>query len=165
MIKSKENGSLLIANMKKLKALFIFIFLVSCTSNTIFEKPKDLIPKDTMGLLMQDMMIASSAKFVKNKKLQKKINYMAFVYDKYKIDSIRFQKSNFYYTSNIDLYEEIIAEAKKELEVKKEFYKHRKRTLDSIKNDSIKKSKIKLDSIKKSEIILDTLKADIILKK
>lgn len=157
MMKLKENESLLIANMKKLSSLFIFIFLVSCTSNTIFKKPEDLIPKDTMSLLMQDMMIASSAKFVKNKKLQKKINYMAFVYDKYKIDSIRFQKSNFYYTSKIDLYEEIIADVKKELEVKKEFYTKRKSTLDSIKKDAIKKSKIKVDTIK-SEIILDTLK-------
>ena len=157
MMKLKENESLLIANMKKLSSLFIFIFLVSCTSNTIFKKQEDLIPKDTMSLLMQDMMIASSAKFVKNKKLQKKINYMAFVYDKYKIDSIRFQKSNFYYTSKIDLYEEIIADVKKELEVKKEFYTKRKSTLDSIKKDAIKKSKIKVDTIK-SEIILDTLK-------
>jgi len=155
--KLKENGSLLIANMKKLSSLFIFIFLVSCTSNTIFKKPEDLIPKDTMSLLMQDMMIASSAKFVKNKKLQKRINYMAFVYDKYKIDSIRFQKSNFYYTSKIDLYEEIITDAKKELEVKKEFYKKRKSTLDSIKKDAIKKSKIKVNTIK-SDVILDTLK-------
>tara|TARA_B110000902_G_scaffold142093_1_gene164032 strand:- start:15583 stop:16068 length:486 start_codon:yes stop_codon:yes gene_type:complete len=157
MTKLKENGSLLIANMKKLSSLFIFIFLVSCTSNTIFKKPEDLIPKDTMSLLMQDMMIASSAKFVKNKKLQKRINYMAFVYDKYKIDSIRFQKSNFYYTSKIDLYEEIITDAKKELEVKKEFYKKRKSTLDSIKKDAIKKSKIKVNTIK-SDVILDTLK-------
>ena len=82
---------------------------------------------------------------------------MAFVYDKYKIDSIRFQKSNFYYTSKIDLYEEIITDAKKELEVKKEFYKKRKSTLDSIKKDAIKKSKIKVNTIK-SDVILDTLK-------
>ncbi|MDC0177789.1 DUF4296 domain-containing protein [Polaribacter sp.] len=157
MMKLKENGSLLIANMMKLSSIFIFIFLVSCTSNTIFKKPEDLIPKDTMSLLMQDMMIASSAKFVKNKKLQKRINYMAFVYEKYKIDSIRFQKSNFYYTSKIDLYEEIITDAKKGLEVKKEFYKKIKSTLDSIKKDANKKSKINVNTIKR-DIILDTLK-------
>ena len=81
--------------MKKLSFLLLFIFLISCTSNTIFEKPKDLIPRDTMSLLIQDMMIASSAKFVKNKNKEKKINYMSFVYDKYKIDSLRFHNSNF----------------------------------------------------------------------
>ena len=52
--------------MKKLSYLLLFIFLASCTSNTIFKKPEDLIPSDTMSLLMQDMMVASSAKFVKN---------------------------------------------------------------------------------------------------
>jgi hypothetical protein len=145
--------------MKKLSFLLLFIFLVSCTSNTIFEKPKDLIPRDTMSLLMQDMMIASSAKFVKNINNQKKVTYMAFVYDKYKIDSLRFQNSNYYYTSKIDLYEEIINDAKVQLEKKKDFYSNIKTTQDSIRNDSIKKikRKKKLDTIDTSDIVLDTL--------
>ena len=118
--------------MKKISLLLLFIFLASCTSNTIFKKPKDLIPKDTMSLLLQDMMIASSAKFVKNINKQKKINYISFVYDKYKIDSIRFQNSNFYYISKIDLYEEIITDAKVKLENKKKFFTKLKATQDSI---------------------------------
>jgi hypothetical protein len=118
--------------MKKISLLLLFIFLVSCTSNTIFKKPKDLIPKDTMSLLVQDMMIASSAKFVKNINKQKKINYISFVYDKYKIDSVRFQNSNFYYISKIDLYEEIITDAKVKLENKKKFFTKLKATQDSI---------------------------------
>jgi hypothetical protein len=118
--------------MKKISLLLLFIFLVSCTSNTIFKKPKDLIPKDTMSLLVQDMMIASSAKFVKNINKQKKINYISFVYDKYKIDSVRFQNSNFYYISKIDLYEEIITDAKVKLENKKKFFTKLKAKQDSI---------------------------------
>jgi len=118
--------------MKKISLLLLFIFLVSCTSNTIFKKPKDLIPKDTMSLLVQDMMIASSAKFVKNINKQKKINYISFVYDKYKIDSVRFQNSNFYYISKIDLYEEIITDAKVKIENKKKFFTKLKATQDSI---------------------------------
>ena len=150
--------------MKKLSYLFIFIFLVSCTSNTIFKKPKDLIPRDTMSLLMQDMMIASSAKFVKNKNLQKKINYMAYIYDKYQIDSLRFQNSNFYYTSKIDLYEEIINDVKVQLEEKKEFYSKMSAERDSIRRDSVNKSKIKiedLDTLEKPKNIIDTLKKDL----
>ena len=108
MMTSKANVSLLIVNMNKISYLLIFIFLVSCTSNTIFEKPKDLIPKDTMSLLVQEMMIASSAKFIKNKNLERKINYMPLVYDLFKIDSIRFQSSNLYYLSKIDLYQDTI---------------------------------------------------------
>lgn len=140
--------------MKKLSYLLVFIFLGSCTSNTIFKKPEDLIPRDTMTLLIQDMMIASSAKFVKNKNEQKKINYMAFVYDKYKIDSLRFQSSNFYYTSKIDLYEEMIQDVQTGLDQKKEFYNKISTRKDSIRKDSIKKRALKLkktDSIKLSE--------------
>ncbi len=127
--------------MKKISLLLIFIFLSSCTSNTIFKRPEDLIPKDTMSLLIQDMMIASSAKFIKNTNKQKKINYMSFVYDKYKIDSVRFQNSNFYYISKIDLYEEIITDAKVKLENKKKFFTKLKATQDSI--NKLKRKKIR----------------------
>ena len=108
-LKGKE--LLLIDKMKKNSYLFLFILLVSCTSNTIFEKPKDLIPKDTMSLLLQEMMISSSAKFIKNKNNQKNINYMPFVYENFKIDSTRFKSSNYYYMSKIDVYQEILENA------------------------------------------------------
>ena len=147
MMKLKENVSLLIVNMKKTSYILSLLFLVSCTSNTIFEEPKDLIPRDTMNLLMQDMMIASSAKYVKNINQQKKINYMPFIYDKYKIDSTRFQKSNLYYTSKIDLYQEIINDVKTQLEEKKEFYGKISSRRDSIRKDSIRKVNLKIKKI------------------
>ena len=67
MMKLKENASLLIANMKNIFYIFLLILLGSCTSNTIFEKPENLIPKDTMSLLVQEMSIATSAKYINNK--------------------------------------------------------------------------------------------------
>ena len=137
--------------MKKISCLFVFIFLASCTSNTIFEKPKDLIPRDTMSLLLQEMMIASSAKYIKNKTNQKNINYMPFVYDKFKIDSTRFESSNFYYMSKIDLYQEILENAKINLETRNEVFKKINTRLDSIKKDStqmVRNKLKKLDSLK-----------------
>ena len=152
--------------MKKLSYLLLFIFLASCTSNTIFKEPEDLIPRDTMSLLMQDMMIASSAKFVKNVNKQTKINYMGFVYNKYQIDSARFQRSNYYYTSKIDLYEEIMDDAKTQLENKKEFYSEISTRKDSVRNDSIKKNikKEVLDTIDISDVVLDTINNGLNLK-
>jgi hypothetical protein len=139
MIKLKEKESPLIANMKNISYLLIFVFLVSCTSNTIFEKPKDLIPKDTMSLLIQEMMIASSAKHVKNKNFERKIEYMSLVYDQFKIDSTRFQTSNLYYMSKIDVYQEIFVNAKVRLEKQKAFYEEINNKKDSIGIDSLKK--------------------------
>ncbi|MGB0879334.1 MAG: DUF4296 domain-containing protein [Polaribacter sp.] len=123
--------------MKNYCLFFCVFALVSCTSNTIFKAPKDLIPKDTMRLLIQEMMIASSAKSIKNINLEKKISYMPFVYDKFKIDSVRFQNSNFYYMTKIDVYQEIFTDAKTALQKKKEELSNLKKRLDSIRRDSI----------------------------
>ena len=136
--------------MKKISSIFIFLFLVSCTSNTIFEKPQNLIPSDTMSLLLQEMVIASSAKFMKNKGQQKNINYMPLVYEKFKIDSSRFETSNQYYMSTIDKYQEILEGAKASLGSRNEVFKKIKKRLDSLRKDSIdiaKKNQKKLDSI------------------
>lgn len=149
--------------MKKNSYIFVLLILFSCTSNTIFKKPKDLIPKDSMSLLIQEMYIASSAKFIKNKSQQNKINYMPFVYEVYNIDSSRFQNSNYYYMSKIDEYEVILTDAKTNLEKRKKNLNGLKAKLDSVRKDSLKKLKkpklMLLDSFKKPKVFLDTLKA------
>jgi hypothetical protein len=153
MMKLKENASLLIDKMKNISYLLIFIFLMSCTSNTILEEPKDLIPKDSMHLLIQEMMIASSAKYVKNKNLETKIEYMSLVYDQFKIDSARFQTSNLYYMSKIDVYQKIFEDAKSSLEKQKKVYDDIATRKDSIRKDSLNKRK----GLKKRITIGDSL--------
>jgi len=150
-----ENVSILIDKMKKIFYFFSIIFFLSCTSNTILEKPKDLIPKDSMTLLIEEMMIASSSKFIKNKFQETEINYMTLLYERFKIDSSRFQTSNLYYMSKVDIYKKILEQATKNLEAKKEIYASKKTKLDSLRKDSIKKIKTTpkiLDSIKKLEL-------------
>lgn len=152
---SEENDSLLIDKMKNICCFFGVLFLFSCTSNTILEKPKDLIPKDSMSLLIEEMMIASSSKFIKNKFQENDVNYMALVYEKFKIDSVRFQNSNLYYMSKIDDYQKILETATNSLEAKKELFAKQKTRLDSIRKDSIKKIKTDsklFDSVKKLEL-------------
>lgn len=150
-----ENVSLLIDKMKNLCFYFGILFLFSCTSNTILEKPKNLIPKDSMSLLIEEMMVASSSKFIKNKFQENDVNYMTLVYERFKIDSLRFQESNLYYISKIDDYQKIIEKATQSLEAKKAFYGSQKTRLDSLRKDSIKKIKTNaklLDSVKKLEL-------------
>ena len=92
-----------------------------------------------MVILIQQMLIASSSKNVKTINLQRKIDYFPFVYDRFKIDSTRFQKSSFYYISKIDTYTEILAQVKKGLEIEKEKYTVLKKRKDSINRDSVSK--------------------------
>ena len=129
--------------MKKFSYIFIFTLFASCTSNTIFEKPKDLIPKDTMSLLLQEMKIAASSKHIKNKNLEKNINYMPLVYNKFKIDSTRFKTSNLYYMSNVDLYQEILEDVQNKLQAEKDKYSKIRNRIDSIRQDSIKNIKLR----------------------
>jgi len=127
---------------KILLLLFGPLFFLACTSNTIYKKPTDLIPKDTMSLLIKEMFIAAAAKNIKNKNLQRRISYIPLIYNKYNIDSARFKSSNFYYTTQNDEYqammEKILVEVKKE-QLK---YSKIKKAQDSIaKNMLLEKSK------------------------
>jgi hypothetical protein len=163
-LKGKE--LLLIDKMRQISYFFLFMFFASCTSNTIFEKPKDLIPKDTMSLLLQEMVISSSAKFIKNKNNQKNINYMPFVYENFKIDSTRFKSSNYYYMSKIDLYQEILENAQDGIVSRQDVLTNIKTVLDSIKKDSIQGNLNKLkrgDSLKIIKNLKDLENSDKIL--
>lgn len=146
--------------MKKLSYLLAFLILGSCTSNTIFEKPTDLIPKDTMSLLVQEMMIASSATYIKNKNMERNINYMPLVYERFQIDSVRFQTSNLYYMSKIDEYKLIFEDAKNSLKKQKAYFDKIKSTKDSLRLDSIKRNKDlkkNIDSVSKVLKLKDSI--------
>ncbi len=128
--------------MKRFAYLLITVFIFSCTSNTIYKKPKDLIPRDSMVLLIKDMYIATSARHVKNKFSQKKKNYLPLIYQKYKIDSFRFETSNNFYTSKVETYNDLISDVKSLLKKELAIYEGKIKTQDSIKkverrNDSI----------------------------
>jgi len=138
MKKLKVNVCYLTDHKMKKLVFFFGIMLISCTSNSIYEKPKDLIPKDTMIALLTDIYIANAAYFKKNIHLERKVNYSPFIYNKYKIDSLRFSLSNFYYVSKIDTYNEIYKEVKNRLTAQK---KGLEKELQK-KPDSLNKQKI-----------------------
>ena len=129
--------------MRKAVYILVGLLLVSCTSNTIYKKPENLISKDSMVLLLTDMYIASSAKNQKNKFLERENNYMFLVYEKYKIDTTRFDISNIYYTSQVDEYTEILKKVKSNIDSLNTFYIEMKKEQDSIKG----KDKIQKDSV------------------
>ncbi|WP_456422726.1 DUF4296 domain-containing protein [Lutibacter sp.] len=123
--------------------IILSIFFGACTSNTILKKPKNLIPKEEMVDLLTDIFIANGAMSVKNTNLQRNVNYFPFVFEKYKIDTTRFKESNYYYTSRIDDYDEILGEVDKRLKALKHQYENELKIRDSIKRtkrDSLRKA-------------------------
>ena len=101
---------------KKLVLLFVSVFMFSCTSNTIYKEPENLIPNDSMIVLLVDMQLALGARSGKNIDEKYGLNYMPLIYDKYKIDSTRFAQSSFYYSTDIDNYTKILKEVKSRLQ-------------------------------------------------
>lgn len=145
--------------------ILVFSLFLSCTGNTIYEKPKDLIPRDSMVLLLKDLYLAAAAKNVKNKNLQRRFSYAPLVYEKYQVDSARFHRSNFYYTSKIDLIEPMLNEVKISLEADRAIYAKQKKVRDSIIQDSLRTTRKMMAKRKKDSLVIPNKKMNNIPKK
>ena len=104
----------------------------------MYKKPKDLIPKDTLELLLTDMYLAVASNNIKDKCFKKRENYTPFVFEKYQIDSTRFYNSNNYYTSKIEDYKDILNAVKARIQKDYDFFE-----VELAYNDAIKKEKKK----------------------
>lgn len=129
--------------MKNISYIILGVLLfLSCTSNTIYEKPENLISKKKMTDILVDMYLAEGARSVQNKDLERLVEYMPLVYEKYQIDSVQFAESNFYYTSRIDDYEDIFKSVTNRLRIMKEEYDSIAKAEDSIKIKTLNKNKL-----------------------
>ena len=131
---------------KNIYIVILSLFLYSCTSNTIIKKPDDIIPKEQMVDLLTDMFIAKGGDNIKNINLQRSVNYFPFVFEKYQIDTVRFKESNYYYTSRIDDYDDILGKVDVRLKALKKQYEDENDLNDSLarfKKDSIKNIRVR----------------------
>lgn len=114
--------------------LLIGIILTNCTSNTILKKPDNLIPKEEMINILTDMLLASGGEHIKNLNSQRNVNYFPLIFEKYHIDSTQFKESNFYYTSRIDDYEDILKQVDVRLKKLQKEIQNERSLKDSINN-------------------------------
>ncbi len=135
---------------KQLLIILAILLIISCESKVNYEKPEDLIPKETMIDLLYDMHLAVGTTNLRNKSNEKDRNYMSLVYEKYGIDSTRFAISNIYYTSQAVEYEEMFEEVERRLEILHEKFETER---DSAINASKRREPMPLDSIKRVEEI------------
>lgn len=137
------------------------IFLWACTSNTIIKKPTNLIPKEQMVDLLTDLYLANGGDHIKNINKQRNVNYFPFVFEKHQIDTTRFRESNYYYTSRIDDYDEILKKVEERLKALKKQYDAENNLNDSlarIKRDLKRKLPFKGIKYKSIEIPLPKYK-------
>ena len=117
--------------MKINKISFLIFLLISCQSDLV-KKPKDLIGKNQMELIMQDMMLMRSISrnyqsFIKDK------NWFGdkYIYEKYSIDSLQLVESQNFYAKSPKIY----------LEMHKHIKFNMERLIDSI--DVLSKEEIR----------------------
>ena len=89
---------------------------MSCTKNTV-EKPSNLISKENMINIIYDLSLLEA---IRTQAATVSQNYAvkpnAYIYKKYKIDSLQFANSNQYYASQIDSYKELYNQVNLRLE-------------------------------------------------
>lgn len=115
--------------------------------------------------LLTDLTIATTAKNEKNIYGKRNVDYTQLVFEKYGIDTARFKKSNFYYTSRIDDYQAIYLEVEKRIKRQNSLFKDLRKEKDSLKNDRIRKIRLRKDSIRKLAFVKDSLVLDALNKK
>lgn len=127
--------------------------LIAC-SEKVIEKPDSLIPKDQMIDILYDMAIINAAKKTNPSYLvDRELETMSFIYQKYKIDSIQFVNSDIYYASIPMEYEAIykVVEARLE-EEKSVFDRDKTRASDSIRKIAEEqREKLRQEAIKQNE--------------
>ncbi|WP_460220705.1 DUF4296 domain-containing protein [Psychroserpens sp. MEBiC05023] len=140
--------------MKRILICVLVVLCFGCDSSKKPKKPDDLIPKDQMVNILYDVFILNAAKGANKKVLEDKgIFPEDFIFEKYKIDSLQFAKSNEYYGFFVEDYESIVDRVEKRIENDRVKYKaladqeekDKQRKRDSIRalSDSIKVKKTK----------------------
>lgn len=167
--------------MKKIIFLFtVAVLLLSCNKDLV-DKPDNLIDKKKMEDILYDMSLLEALKYQNSNILYENgINPKTYVFEKYKIDSLQFARSNAYYAANYreykNMFDTLNTRLLKEkiavdLIVKKELKKvvalkkaKEKKVQDSIKKAKkskelkIKKDKDSLDKVKKQRLLKTKIK-------
>ncbi len=124
------------------------LLMVSCQDIKVPEKPKNLIPKDTMVMIFTDAYLVNAARNLNAQIIKKnKVALDSLLYKKYNIDSLQFAESNAYYSLDISTYSAILEKVEKNL-------LKRKTLMDSLlkKHEAEKKAKKKKEIEEKKKL-------------
>jgi|SRR5690554_301249 len=96
----------------------VFLFL-ACQNIKQSDKPNDLIPEEKMVDVLVDLYLFTATKAYNRNMLQESgLSSEMFIFEKHNIDSLQFEKSNAYYSANLELYGTIHKKAQTLLEAK-----------------------------------------------
>lgn len=169
-----QKESLLIANSRYKVLIFLVLILASCQDLDRTEKPKDLIPEDKMVDVLTELSLLNAARNFNKFKLEKTgIEPESYIYEKFGIDSLQFERSNAWYSEQYTVYEGIYDSVKVRVQLMKtrldSIMERERKIEDSIKlaqKDSLKQLRDSLknpaDSIKKPDSLLVNKKVKVV---
>ncbi len=143
--------------MRRFRIIFLglLVLMSACDDKNKPEKPKDLISKNKMEVILYDLYILNSAKGI-NKKILENNNVVpeTYILTKHNIDSIQFAESNDYYAFDSDDYKAMIERIKTRLQKEKTEFEELQKTEGQAakrRRDSINRanSQKRIDSLKK----------------
>ena len=129
--------------------IFFMIYFISCQDVQKPEIPANLISQEDMVGILTDVYVSNAARNVNNKLLRNKnIKLDSVIFIKYKVDSLQFALSNDYYSSNLDIYRELLIKVQEKLKVlqteKDSIYKvvtRQDSIINSLKREAVKKER------------------------
>ncbi|HPF11549.1 MAG TPA: DUF4296 domain-containing protein [Flavobacteriaceae bacterium] len=106
--------------MKRWLYILVLLSIISCQDVKWPDKPKNLIPKETMVEILAESYTGNAARSVKNRVIRDAgIHLDSLIYSKYGVDSLSFAQSNTYYASQLNEYLDIMKRVEAKLEAKK----------------------------------------------
>ncbi|MUH34253.1 DUF4296 domain-containing protein [Zobellia amurskyensis] len=139
--------------MRVIAIVSLFFMFISCNEK-LLDKPENLIPKEQMVAILQDLAIVNAAKTTNVQVLRDNdIEPMDYIFEKYNIDSLQLVESDRYYASLPVEYEKIYKEVEANLESGAKVLEEQKKVNDSLRvaKESLKREK------EKAEKATDTL--------
>jgi len=103
------------------KALFVFalMVLVSCKEDSTVKAPKKPIDRAVMIAIYYDLALLEASKYQMLSKTEyQKTTPKAFIFKKYKIDSVQFAQNNQFYAASIEDYKAMFQEVEKRLQTR-----------------------------------------------
>ncbi|HSP12052.1 MAG TPA: DUF4296 domain-containing protein [Salegentibacter sp.] len=134
----------------RLYSIFFILIFAGCQNVEKTEKPDNLIAEDKMVEVLTEISIMTSARNFNKRKFESTgIKPEVYIYEKFGIDSLQFERSSDFYAANYDQYENIYSRVKENLQVMK------------VKLDSIRDVERRInDSILAADGGLDSLQID-----
>ncbi len=102
--------------MKKLALFFVLAMAMACRQGDVVKEPGHLMSEDDMVNALYDMSVLQAMRGNTVKALEEnKVDPKAYIYKKYKVDSLTFSQNHRYYASRLEQYENIQKRVKEKL--------------------------------------------------